>query len=157
MTHRLLSLSILLALALAACGPAYVYERSYPIPDANWTYAQPLEFSFQIDDTLRIHNLWLEIEHTTDYDFQNLYTRVTTHFPSGKELQEPLSLELADQVGRWNGDCSGSFCTLRILLQKAFFSEPGSYRITLEQFMREDPVKGIRSIGFMLEKTEESR
>lgn len=145
-------------LVLIACGPDYLYKKDYPIDGGSWSYDQALEFSFDIEDTLRIYNLWLEVEHSTDYSYQNLYTRINTYFPSGQELQEPLSLELSDKIGRWYGDCSSSACTLLVPIQQgAFFNQQGTYRITLEQFMRQDPIKGIRNIGFRLEKTEQSR
>ncbi|PHN04021.1 gliding motility lipoprotein GldH [Flavilitoribacter nigricans] len=149
---------LLLSCVLWGCGSDYLYERSYPIDSSNWTYADSLQFSFEIEDTLQVYNLWLEVEHSVDYDFQNLYTRIHTRFPSGQQLAEPLSLELADNVGRWFGDCNSKTCTLKIPIQEgAFFNQAGTYNITLEQFMRRDPIEGIRTIGFMVEKTDQTR
>ena len=123
-----------------------------------WSYADSLDFSFRIDDTLQLYDLWLEVEHAVDYPYQNLYTRIHTRFPSGQRLSEPLSLELADKVGRWYGDCSRNSCTLRIPIQQgAFFDQPGNYHITVEQYMRQDPVQGVRHVGFFVEITGRSR
>ncbi|MCB0631119.1 MAG: gliding motility lipoprotein GldH [Lewinella sp.] len=158
MTIRLILLLFFGTLIFSACGPDYLYEHDYEIPGGEWTYADRLEFPFEIDDTSRIYNLWLEIGFNTDYKYQNLYTRVHTRFPSGETLEEPLSIELADKLGRWYGDCNNSYCTLRVPIQQgAFFNQPGAYQITLEQFMRQDPVRGIRNIGFQVERTEITR
>lgn len=158
MNIRHISLFFFPVFLFAACGPAYLYNEDYDIPGGEWTYGDQLEFSFDIEDTTQIYNLWLEIEHSTDYKYQNLYTRVHTSFPSGESLQEPLSLELSDKLGRWYGDCGSSDCTLRVPIQQgAFFNEAGTYQITLEQYMRQDPVRGIRNIGFLVEKTDRIR
>lgn len=158
MNIRPICVLLITSLLLTACGPNYLYEQDYDIPGGEWTYADPLEFNFEIDDTYSIYNLWLEIEHGTEYNFQNLYTKIHTQFPSGEALEESLSLELADKLGRWYGDCNSNTCTLMIPVQKgAFFDQPGQYQITLEQFMRQDPTRGIRRIGFIVERTEATR
>ena len=139
-------------LGLTACGPDFFYEKTYPIKGANWTYADQLDFSFEIEDTLQRFNLWLEVDHNIDYDFQNLYVQIQTRFPSGEQLQEPLSLELADKIGQWHGDCNNSYCSLRIPIQEnAFFKQAGTYEIIIEQFMRKNPIRGIRNVGFSME------
>jgi hypothetical protein len=43
------------------------------------------------------------------------------------------------------------------LQANAFFKQPGAYTITLEQFMRRDPVAGIRKVGLSVEKTPAKR
>lgn len=143
---------------ILGCGSDYMYEKSYPIDSSNWTYADRLDFTFDIEDSLSIYNLWLEVEHSVDYDYQNLYTRIHTRFPSGQELTEALSLELADKIGRWYGDCNSRNCSLKIPIQQgAFFDQLGTYQITVEQFMRKDPINGIRTISFMVEQTDQTR
>jgi gliding motility-associated lipoprotein GldH len=78
-----------------------------------------------------------------------------TVFPKGQRLDQLLSLELANKAGAWNGECSGKTCTALIVLQQGtFFNQLGKYKLTIEQFMRYEPVKGINKIGFLMEKTE---
>jgi gliding motility-associated lipoprotein GldH len=152
------SFLIVFSLLLYSCGSGSFYEKTYSLDSGNWTYADSLDFSFQIADTTGIYNLWLEVEHSTAYPYQNLYTKIHTLFPSGQQLHEPLSLELADKVGRWYGDCNSRSCTLRIPIQQgAFFDQAGDYKITLEQFMRQDPISGVQRIGFIVEATGQTR
>lgn len=160
MHFRLKAFSLLFALSILffGCGSDYLYEKAYPIDSGNWAYTDKLDFSFEIMDTLSIYNLWLEVEHSVDYGYQNLYTRIHTRFPSGDQLQEPLSLEMADKVGRWYGDCNSRTCKLKIPIQQgAFFDQTGTYHLTVEQFMRENPVNGINTISFMVEQTGQTR
>lgn len=159
-SYRLLPFSLLsgLLLCLSACGPNYHFSESVDIPAENWAYGKVIDFEFQIEDTLQIYNLILAITHHRDYAYQNLYTRIGTYFPSGQNLTETLSLELADKAGRWQGNCRGEYCTVEIPIQAgAYFNAAGEYRIRLEQFMRKNPIAGIKTISFHIEKTENRR
>ncbi len=159
MKKAFLALSIFcLAIIMAGCGNNYEYIQKYTIDNNSWNYQDTLNFNFNIIDTNRIYNLYLEVEHESSYAFQNLYTQIHTKFPGGERLDETLSLELANKAGNWLGDCSGSSCALLIPIQEnAYFNAAGDYEITLEQYMRENPIKGITSISFYLEKTKNTR
>lgn len=155
---RNLLLLAFFSVLLSACGPDYLYEETYDLEEAGWTYTDTLNFQFVIEDTLALYNLYLDVEHTTDYSYQNLYTQIHTRFPSGERMSQALSLELADKTGAWQGDCRGEKCRFLAPIQaNAFFNEPGTYVITLEQYMRRSPVTGLTSIGFKLEETGSSR
>jgi len=155
---RLVFLSVVLLPVLSACGPDYVYEKNYAIEEAAWAYTDTLQFQFEVEDTNTIYNLWLEVDHSTTFGNQNLYTQIHTQFPSGQRITELLSLELANQAGNWFGDCSGESCALRIPIQQgAYFDQAGRYHITLEQYMRRNPVEGIEAIAFRLENTGKQR
>ena len=150
---RFLSLFCLLGL-LASCGPAYLYEAERPLPDATWTYADSLSFDFDIADTTAVYDLYLDVTHRPDYAYQNLYTRILTAFPNGQRLDQTLSLELADKTGRWNGDCGGTRCTVRIPLQeRAYFPLPGTYALTVHQYMRKEALPGIEAVGLAVART----
>ena len=149
---------IFLSVLLSACGPNYLYDETHLLPDEGWTYADTLDFSFSIEDTMALYNLYLEIEHTTNYSYQNLYSQIYTRFPSGERISQTISLELADNTGAWQGDCSKETCLFLAPIQmNAFFNEVGEYVFTLEQYMRESPVKNVRAVGMKLEDTGEKR
>jgi gliding motility-associated lipoprotein GldH len=149
---------LLLSFSIFSCGKNYQYQKKYELEGEKWTYADSLEFAFDIQDTTNIYNLYLEIEHSTSYAFQNLYTSIHTIFPSGERLDEKLSLEMANKAGGWYGECGRDYCTLTIPIQKnAYFNQEGRYTILLEQYMRQDTIPGIRRIAFMLEDTGENR
>lgn len=158
LSTRYLPLLCLLSFGIFACGPAYLYEESHSLEDNVWSYGDSLHFTFTVSDTQQIYNLYLEVAHSPDYAYQNLYTRIHTRFPNGEQLSEPLSLQMADQVGRWFGDCNQSRCQFSIPIQQgAFFNQSGSYQVMVEQFMREDNLTGISEIGFKVEPTEARR
>ena len=129
-----------------SCTDTVVSKTVHKI-DSNWFSNNPVSFSFEVPDTSKVFDLVLKVIHTTEYDYQNLYTRIKTTFPSGRELEENVSLELANRAGRWNGKCNSKRCNTDILLQGPFkFQEPGVYKIQVEPYMRIDPVTEIERI-----------
>lgn len=146
------------AMLFSACGPNYIYEKTYEINQGTWTYADSLVFEVDVEDTLKIYNLYLDLEHNTAYSFQNLYTQINTAFPSGQRISENLSLELQHKSGMWLGDCSRDYCELRIPIQEgAYFNASGLHTIVIHQFMRSDSIKGVKSLSLRVEDTGESR
>lgn len=143
---------------LISCGPNYIYEQTFEIANTEWAYKDTLDFEVEISDTLEIYNLYLDIEHTTDYAKQNIYIMIYTQFPSGERIKERVAIDFADKMGQWYGTCNNSTCQLRINIQQgAFFNLAGRHRFTIEQYMRINPLPGIKSIAFRIEDTGQKR
>ena len=143
---------------LLSCGPDYLYEKSFEIANKEWTYEDTLNFEVEISDTLKIYNLYLDIEHSTDYAMQNIYILIYTKFPSGERIKERVAVDFADKTGRWYGECNAEVCNLRVNIQKgAFFNSVGKHLFTIEQFMRINPLPGIKSIALRIEDTGQKR
>lgn len=152
-------LSLLLsAYALSSCGPNYLYEQELKIPETGWSYQDSLLATFEIPDTSSIYDLHLFIEHTTNFSYQNFYVQIHTQFPDGQRLMEQVSLELAGKGGVWLGDCNAETCALDIPIQQgAYFDQAGTYRLSVHQYSRRNPLPEIKSIRFALETREEVR
>ena len=140
------------------CGPNYIFQKKYNLSNQQWMYQDTLNFEVVIKDTTAIYNIFLNVEHHVEYPKQNLYALIYTKFPLGERLKEQVSLELANKMGRWNGDCSGNWCQVQIPLQEgAFFNQTGSYTFTVEQFMRINPLSDIKSVSLSIEDTGQRR
>lgn len=149
---------MLAVIALSACGPDYLIDETYDIPNDQWVYEDSVRFDFTIEDTLELYDLTLELKHTTGYPYQNLYTKIHTYFPDGQRLSKPVSLELANAAGEWRGNCNAETCTTPIPIQTgAYFNQPGNYTIVVEQFMRESPVNGVQSLTLKVRDTGKQR
>lgn len=141
------------AFLLSSCGDDYLYEKKLEIANQSWTYRDTLRFDFTIADTTFACDLLLEVRHAADYGFQNLYVQMHTRFPSGKEDRQVVSLELADKIGIWQGDCGGKWCDVQIPLQeRVVFTEAGKYSLAVEQFMRQSPLPGIESMKLVVKR-----
>jgi|APTNR8051073442_1049403.scaffolds.fasta_scaffold00482_14 gliding motility-associated lipoprotein GldH len=155
---RILPAALLLAL-LTACGPGYTYKKTYELdPEQGWTYADTLAYDFEVPDSQRIYNLYLRLNHSTAFPYQNLYVRLHTTFPNGQRISEQVSLELGDKAGQWLGDCNSRRCELLIPIQQgAYFNQTGAYRLVVEQYMRADSLPGLEAVSFLLEQTADKR
>ncbi len=143
---------------LSSCKPDYYFEGSTMMDQNIWTYANKLNYTIPIRDTQEIYNIYLNIDHSTEYAYQNIYLMVHTQYPSGKKISEQLPIDFADKTGMWYGKCGKEFCQLSVNLQKdAFFDAVGDYTISIEQFMRADSLSGIKNVALVLEDTGRKR
>ena len=142
----------------SSCQPDLFFEENKTLGEEGWTYDNKLDYTIAIDDTLQLYNIYLNINHSTEYAYQNIYLMIHTKYPSGKIVSEQLPIDFADKTGQWHGKCNKENCQLGVNLQKdAFFNTPGSYTITIEQYMRIDSLPGISDITLMLEDTGKQR
>ena len=150
-----LPIAILLVFAIISCdNKNYISNQSHKIEEGAWLYKDQLTYDFDIQDTTKVYNLYLEIDHSTEYTYQNLYLKLHTLFPNGKKMEQQVSFELADKYGQWYGDCGSNACTLLVDLQKGtYFNAIGKHTIRIEQFMRKSPIEGIEQLALKVEDT----
>jgi gliding motility-associated lipoprotein GldH len=133
-------------LTMSACGSKTIYENQQKIKQP-WAYNDKHTFGFDVQDTSTAYDLHLIVEHDADFGFENMYIHVTTLFPDGKKVENPLSLQLASAEGTWISDCSGELCEIDILLAaRAYYKLKGKYTITIGQHSRNEHLEGIQSI-----------
>lgn len=149
---------LLVGITLSSCGPDYIVNEKRDIAGSAWTYADSLQFEADIADTSTVYDLWLGLDHSPDFEWQNLYVQVHTLFPDGRRLSSPLSLELADLGGVWQSDCNSKRCRFRVPIQEgAWFQQSGKYVFTIEQFMRVSPLPGVQSVSFQIIDTGKTK
>ena len=164
MRLRLLSGAALLGLGgllLSACDPNRVYEENTdlksPSGDAYvWDVQQRPAFTFSIADTTARYNVFFNVRNASGYGFYNLYLRHTLTGPTGRPVGRPLlhQLLLMDpKTGEPLGSGAGDIFDHEFLaLKKLRFAQPGAYKLTLEQYMRQNQLPGIMSVGVRVEK-----
>lgn len=146
-----------LAIGLGACQSPY-YEVEQELEEATWLRDKVLAFDFEVEDTLQIYNIFLEIEHSAKYDYENIYCKIHTYFPSGDSISQLISFELANDVGEWIGECSGAHCERELLIRpRGYFNQIGKHRIAFEQFMRDTAVSGIEALQLRIEELDARR
>ncbi len=152
----LLILMILPLIVLDSCKCKYQFQQEILIPKSNWDTSQIIRFNWQIEDTSSWYNLNLQLKHSLDLSYQNLYVKSSTRFPDQTTKEQILSFELFDQSGKPTGNCSCDKCETEIeLLPKFKFPGIGSYDLSLEQFSRDTSISGIHSFELRLTKLSE--
>jgi len=150
--NKWLPFMLLPLLALFTSCQDYLYEEEQAIPEAIWTYADALQFTLPISDTTVVYNLYLEIKHKQDYEFENVYSLLKVKMPDGELNERQVSLELASPKGKWEGECQGEFCQRRLIFMPNIkFNQLGNYKIEFQQYSRQDSLPGIASLKLLLE------
>ncbi len=152
------------ALLLALCGchwmactpPTGVYEKDILLPDQQWqaTYRPTFDFDIREDDTADRYNVYVVLRHTDAYNYNNIWIRGTVKLPGDPTSRsERYDLQLATNEKGWLGSGMDDIYEHRVQIQQETkFAHPGKYSFTLEQIMREDPLKHILNVGVRIEK-----
>ncbi len=136
-----------------ACAEKPFFYQEEKINETSWKYEDKAVFEFEIQDTVGSYNLELELNHSSEFSFQNIYVAIETHFPDGKKTDDNISLQLMNKMGSWIGDCSSKTCTINFVLQQnTYFKQAGIYKLSLAQDGRNPVLDGIQSLGFRILK-----
>ncbi|MBK6937283.1 MAG: gliding motility lipoprotein GldH [Chitinophagaceae bacterium] len=161
MKRRLhLTYLILLILYLqVACNTIDLYEKSVSIPGHAWGSSFKPSFTFTIRDTTVPYKIFFVLRHTDKYSFNNIYINIITKLPGADTTHTgPLPLELATNEKGWLATGMDDIYEHRIQLSNAgkdfYFRKRGEYTFTVEQIMREDPLKNVLSAGLRIEKKQ---
>lgn len=143
-----------LSLVLASCGGSTIYEERHDL-EGFWAKEDILkyELNVHVKDTVSLYDVQLDIEHTQDYPFENIYLRLQSQVPNRPIQVDTISVSLMDKSGNWKGKCSGENCHQIVTLTNDYrFTEKGSHSISIEQFTREDTLIGMKSIALSVKR-----
>ena len=158
-----LALLPLAVAALSACDPRRVYEENVdlksPSGDAYvWDVQQRPTFTFTITDTAARYNVFFDVRNAAGYGFYNLYLKHTLTGPTGRPAGPPLlhqMLLMNPKTGEPLGAGAGDIFDHQFLaLPRQHFPRPGPYQLTLEQYMRQNQLPGIMSVGIRVERVQ---
>lgn len=143
-----------LCLNLLSCGS--VYDETTVIENGVWTPENTIEFEFEIQDTSKLYDIFVEVNHKADYSFQNVYCLVET-FELDTRIREDLcSLELADSKGNWKSqNCNDTDCDRKIpFIIRTQFNQEGRHKIIFKQHTRDISLEGINSLRLLVETAD---
>jgi len=142
----------ILSLLLGSCQQGSFFEKNIVIPNQSWDYEFKPEFKIDVKDPKAHYDLFLELRHTANYSYSNIFVLVHQKH-STKDSSNRFELKLAELDGRWTGKSAGSLYEQSMLIKENMqFPDTGLYVIHLEQNMRDNPLKGINDVGLKLIK-----
>jgi gliding motility-associated lipoprotein GldH len=147
----------LLLLLLTACDKNRVFEDYKNIPDHRWAIADTVKFEFEIGDSTQNYTLYYNVRNAVSYPNYNLFVKHTLTDTQGKvisaRLQELMLMDATtgQPLGKGLGDI---FDHQIISLPRQRFPHTGKYTFTIQQYMRQDPLPDIMSMGLRVEKEE---
>lgn len=148
-----LLLLIIGCLLFSTCTTVDVFEKNITIPQHEWSNSFKPEIVFEIKDTLSPYNIFTVIRHSDAYRYKNLWMNVYIQSPGDTIKKQKLDLKLATDDKGWLGSGMDDIFEHRILItDKPVALKAGTYRFTLENIMREDPLGHVMNVGIRVEK-----
>lgn len=144
----------------ASCDSNGVFDQYTSLSGNVWSLDEPVEFEFQINDTITRNNLFINIRNNNDYGFSNLFLITHLKFPDGKKVVDTLEYEMTDKSGRFLGDGLSEKKENKLFYKEGnVFPNSGNYKLSIQQAMRRNgsveglqELKGITDVGFRIEK-----
>lgn len=144
-----------------SCRQNVTFDR-YTSTPLGWGVDQPIEYKFEIIDTVEKHNLYLKLRTTENYPFSNLFLQVDLYYPNGQIQKDTLEFLMATPEGKMLGDGYGSVKEHKLWYKghnsPFFFTQKGEYTISISHANRElgqveglDFLEGVIDVGFSVE------
>lgn len=152
---KLLIIFLLSTLAIS-CIKIDLFEKQVPIPSQQWFYNNVPQFTFHIDDTSSMYNVFVVLRHTDLYNYQNIWLRMGSKAPGDSMHFQNINLILASDSKGWEGSGMDDIFEVRknISPGPVSFKKTGDYTFSIAQIMRENPLKYILNVGIRIEKVK---
>jgi len=144
---------LFLVLIFQSCDKNRIFEENKKIPDGIWQADFPVKFEFDVNDTISLCNFYVNVRHTAEYPFSNLFLFIKTDFPNGQSAQDTLECQLQNRNGKWVGDGMGDIVDAQLVFKKGMrFPLKGKYSFTYNQAMRVPRLPMVMEMGLRIEK-----
>lgn len=141
-----------LGMLVASCTDTAVLDKNAAIADNTWHYDDRPEVTAHITDTGQRYDIYLNLRHTPDYQYSNIFLLVHQSGPGMRDTVERFELRLAEPDGRWLGRSTGSiYAHQQLIKENLHFPDTGLYHFTFEQNMRENPLREVADVGLRIE------
>lgn len=143
-------------LSATSCKTVDVFERNISIPNHQWDQAFTPVISFNISDTVSLYNIYVTLRHSYAYNYNNIWLNLNFQLPGDTVKQQKVDILLADNNKGWLGTGMDDLFEVRRLItpEPYRFKNSGECTFTLEQIMRENPLKHVMNAGIRVEKLE---
>lgn len=144
-------------LSLFACDKNRVYEENKDIEESVWKIESEPAFDFEITDNTKPYNVKINIRNMASYPYYNIYVTYYLLDAEGKELTTAMKeFTLMDpKTGEPQGSGMGDIFDNQFdLLTNYKFPKNGKYTVRYKQYMRQDPLPAIMSLGLRVETAE---
>lgn len=147
---------LILSTVFTSCIKIDLFEKQSQIPSQQWYYTNVPRFTFHIEDTTSLYNVYIVLRHTDLYKYNNIWLRVGSASPTDSAHYQNMNLVLASDSKGWEGTGMDDIFEVRknISAGPLSFKIPGDYTFSVAQIMRENPLSYILSVGIRVEKVK---
>ncbi|MBE8721444.1 gliding motility lipoprotein GldH [Sphingobacterium pedocola] len=153
MMYKHLLIVACVIISLSSCVDGAYYEKNSTIPNQSWSYDNIQKFEVDIDDITAKYDIYINLRHSADYDFSNIFVLFHEKGKGLKDTAYRKEIVLAQLDGRWLSNSAGGVYEKQYLAKENIaFPDTGKYEFAVEQNMRENPLKNIINVGIKLVK-----
>jgi gliding motility-associated lipoprotein GldH len=140
-------------LLFSSCSSNLVFDSNTSLPIDGWHKDNKVVFKVEINDTVNLHDLYVNVRNSTSYTSSNLFLFLDIGFPDGKQVRDTLECIIAEKSGKWTGKGFGRIKSNQFLFRTdAWFPQVGVYSFTFQQAMRDPNLEGVTDIGLSIER-----
>jgi gliding motility-associated lipoprotein GldH len=135
-----------------ACNQSNSWSIENTFEQDNWLYADSLTFTYDNQES-GFYPLQLKVNVKNDYPYRNLWLKLQVTAPDGKTQTALSEFLLMDEIGNWHVDRSwlSNYRNFETQWGKGItLPQKGKYQIKVIQYMRDDTLKGIRSVALRI-------
>ncbi len=137
-----------------SCTNKGVFNEFKAVPKSGWSKDSLMVFNIPVTDTLHNNNMYINVRNSISYSYSNLWLFVEIVQPGGEALKDTFEISLADPAGKWLGQGMGGVKTCEVVYRRdVYFPVAGTYKVKIQQGMRENNLEGISDIGVRVEKS----
>jgi gliding motility-associated lipoprotein GldH len=149
-----LLLLLFIAIVSVSCGKKPVYNEFRMIPAEGWQVDSRCDFEVDMNDTTQLFNLYVDVRHSGNYPYQNLWLFVERMSPDSTVVKDTIACDLADYKGKWLGVGSGSIYLLTVPYLQQKVEIQGKYIFKIVHGMRDEVLHGVHAIGLRIESED---
>lgn len=139
---------------LLGCDTNATFKDHEDIEDGLWYVKNEPTFTFEITDTTKAYNIYYLVRNGIQYPYYNLYVKRFLLNDKKKIINEALNelILMDEKTGKPLGDGLGDLFDHKIIALKNYhFPHQGKYTFKVRQYMRQDPLPAIMSMGISVE------
>lgn len=149
--NKILGAILFIGLTIVSCQQPVLVDKFIEIPDRSWDYTHQPEIDVNVQNRNTAYRVYVNFRHNNQYEYSNVFLLI--HQKAGETQR--VELTLAEPDGRWTGKQSGDIYTHQELIMDQFrFPDTGRFVFSMEQNMRENPLKGAVAAGLRIEEVK---
>lgn len=140
---------------ISSCHSDGVFKDHEDIEDGMWYIKNEPLFTFEIKDASQPYTLYYLVRNGIAYPYYNLYLKRYLLDDKNKVISEALNelILMDEKTGKPLGDGAGDLFDHKIVALKNYkFPKAGKYTFKIRQYMRQDPLPMILSVGVSVEQ-----
>ena len=145
-------LQITFCLLLISCTTSDLYEKHVSLANHEWKNDYKPVFDFTIKDTTSLYKVFFVLRHTEKYRYNNIWINLYSQPPGDTLHKAQYELQLATNDKGWLATGLGDIYEHRKELTRPVRLKAGTYKLILENIMREDPLQHVLNVGIRIEK-----